>query len=84
MEAWESRDDGQTWKRSAQLTRNSRYSHTYLRRPLHAHPDFYALWADGNPLGESESSLYFATRENKVFRLPAAMKGDTAKPERIR
>jgi len=83
MEAWESRDDGQTWKRAAQLTRRSRYNHTYLRRPLYAHQDFYALWADGNPLEESESSLYFATRDNKVFRLPPVMTGDSARPERI-
>lgn len=83
MEAWESRDEGKSWKRTAQLTRNSRYSHTYLRRPLHAHPDFYALWADGNPLAPSDSSLYFATRGNAVYRLPAVMTGDRAKPERI-
>lgn len=83
VEIWESRDEGATWKRTGQLTRNSRYNHTYVRRPLNAHPDFYAFWADGNPLAESESRLYFANKSGTVFRLPAVMKGDFAKPERI-
>ena len=24
-------------------------NHNYVRRPIHAQPDFYALWADGDP-----------------------------------
>jgi hypothetical protein len=65
-----------------QLTRDSRFNHTYARRPVSAHPDFYALWADGNTLGPSESSLYFTDKEgNHVWRLPARMEGDSAKPQ---
>ena len=83
VEVLESRDGGRSWSRSAQLTRNSRYAHTYVRRPLHAHPDFYAIWADGNPLAESESQIYFANRNGDVFRLPPAMKADFEKPQRV-
>lgn len=83
VENWESRDDGQTWKRTGALTKNSQRNHTYVRRPLNAHPDFYALWADGNALKLSESNLYFANRQGQVFRLPAVMKGRVEKPEPV-
>jgi hypothetical protein len=83
IEVLESRDRGKSWKRTVELTKNSRFNHTYVRRPLHAHPDFYALWADGNALAPSDSSLYFANRSGSVYRLPSVMKGDHQKPERV-
>jgi hypothetical protein len=84
VEVWTSRDDGRTWAKTGALTHNSRYNHTYVRRPLDAHPDFYAFWADGDAFGESESHLYFSMRDGKVFRLPAQMKTEFEKPERVR
>ena len=50
-------------RKQRQLTRDSRFNHTYARRPVDAHPQFYALWADGNPLAPSESRLYFTDRD---------------------
>ncbi|WP_321476086.1 BNR-4 repeat-containing protein [uncultured Paludibaculum sp.] len=83
VENWESRDQGQTWKRTGALTAKSERNHTYVRRPLGAHPDFYALWADGDALKPSSSCLYFANQRGHVFRLPALMKGRMAKPELV-
>src|SRR5690606_151929 len=48
MVMWLSRDLGETWQRKKQLTANSERNHTYARRPVNAHPGFYALWADGD------------------------------------
>ncbi len=84
IEEWVSPDEGKTWTRAARWTKNSLYNHTYVRRPLNADPGFIALWADGNPLKPSESSLYFADSRGRVFQLPPAMKSDTEKPRRIR
>jgi hypothetical protein len=84
IEEWLSADDGLTWKRSRALTSQSRFNHTYLRRPLNAHPDFYALWADGDAFAESESCLYFANSKGEVFRLPPAMKAASERPERVK
>lgn len=84
VEEWESKDDGVTWKRTRALTAGSRFNHTYVRRPLNPHPDFYAFWADGDAFGESESRLYFANSKGEVFRLPFEMKGEYQKPERVR
>jgi hypothetical protein len=43
---------------------------------------FYALWADGDARQPSESYLYFTNqRGDHIWRLPAKMKGDFAKPE---
>ncbi|MEO6788813.1 MAG: hypothetical protein ABI318_22050, partial [Chthoniobacteraceae bacterium] len=59
-----------------------RFNHTYARRPVDAQPGFYAFWADGNPLAPSDSSLYFTNQAgDHVWRLPANMSGDFAKPE---
>jgi hypothetical protein len=76
MVLWISRDEGRTWTKSKQLTRDSERNHTYARRPLNAHPDFYALWADGHGRQPSESYLYFTNRDgDRVWRLPAKMDG---------
>jgi len=79
---WTSSDRGATWTKVKQLTHGSRYNHTYVRRPVNAHPGFYALWADGHARQPSESSLYFTNRSgDHVWRLPAVMTSDFAEPE---
>lgn len=79
---WTSRDRGASWERIKSLTPGSRLNHTYVRRPLHAHPDFYALWADGDTRELSPSRLYFTNKAgDHVWRLPERMDEATAKPE---
>ncbi len=79
---WTSRDEGKSWRQVRQLTRDSPRNHTYVRRPVHAHPDFYALWADGDVLQLSASALYFTNRAgDRVWRLPQRMTKDAARPE---
>ncbi len=79
---WLSRDEGRTWTKAKQLTRDSPRNHNYARRPLHAHPDFYALWADGHGRQPSNSYLYFTNRDgDHVWRLPAHMEREYARPE---
>ena len=81
MVMWTSHDQGKKWTKAKQLTAKSARNHTYARRPVDAHPDFYALWADGNAREPSESALYFTDRDGgKVWRLPAKMTADTEKP----
>jgi hypothetical protein len=82
MVMWTSLDQGATWKRVKQLTHDSPRNHTYARRPLNAHRDFYALWADGDARQPSESYLYFTNqRGDHVWRLPPSMTADSAAPE---
>lgn len=79
-----SNDRGKTWKRERQLTRNSKFNHTYARRPVNAHPDFYAFWADGDTLKPSESHLYFTNRDGSgVWRLPSEGMKEFEKPVRL-
>lgn len=81
---WESADRGASWARVRAVTKGSALNHSYPRRPLNAHADFYALWADGNPLEPSASRLYFTNRAgDAVWRLPGQMDGETAAPERV-
>ncbi len=80
---WTSRDKGATWRCEKVMTSKSPFNHTYVRRPVHAHPDFYAFWADGHGRKPSASRLYFCNRQGEVFRLPVVMTGKSALPERI-
>ncbi|MEK7406205.1 MAG: BNR-4 repeat-containing protein [Acidobacteriota bacterium] len=82
MVLWTSRDQGKTWRLVKQLTRNSPRNHTYARKPVSAHPAFYALWADGDAKQPSESHLYFTDKAGAhVWRLPPVMTEDFARPE---
>lgn len=81
---WTSQDKGKFWRRSGQLTQRSGRNHTYVRRPVNAHPEFYAIWADGHARQPSESNLYFTNKTgNRVYRLPAAMTEEQMKPELV-
>jgi hypothetical protein len=78
---WTSRDGGKSWTKVKQLTHDSKLNHTYPRRPVDANSQFYALWADGNPLERSESHLYFTDREGShVWRLPEKIESEFTKP----
>ncbi|HPC94458.1 MAG TPA: BNR-4 repeat-containing protein [Sedimentisphaerales bacterium] len=83
MAMWRSADQGATWQKIAQLTRDSPFNHTYAREPVGAHEGFYALWADGHGRQPSDSSIYFCTRAGEVYRLPRSMTTEFAKPEKV-
>jgi hypothetical protein len=83
MVLWTSNDQGATWQAEKQLTAGSDRNHSYARRPENAHPDFLALWADGNARQPSKSHLYFCDAEGNVFELPWHMTGETAHPRRL-
>ena len=76
---WESTDGGGSWRKNIVLTTNSTRNHGYVRRPLDARPDFYALWADGHADTLSPSHLYFTNRTgDRFYRLPYTMTEDFA------
>ena len=80
---WTSNDLGDTWTKERQMTANSKFNHCYPRRPVNAHPDFYALWASGHGRQKSESTLYFSNQKGDVFELPRTMDGDVQRPKRL-
>lgn len=85
MVLWIGRDEGRSWKRVKSVTTGSALNHTYARRPVNAHPEFYAFWADGDARKPSDSSLYFTDKEGShVWRLPSKMTGEWAWPEPVR
>ncbi len=78
---WVSDDQGLTWEKTRDITRNSPRNHGYVRRPANAHPDFYGFWTDGNPDTMSESRLYFTDQSGaQTWCLPYTMEGDFAEP----
>lgn len=84
VDMWTSNNQGARWTKIKQLTNNSALNHSFVRRPVNAHPDFYAIWVDGDGAKKSESHLYFTNRTgDHVCRLPTKMTGITAKPEII-
>lgn len=80
---WVSTDQGRHWKMVRQMTHDSKYNHTFVRRPVNAHPDFYGFWADGHGRQPSDSRLYFCNRDGDAFRLPVRMDAEFLRPERI-
>jgi hypothetical protein len=85
MALWQSADEGLTWKKIKDLTTNSRFNHSYARRPLNANDEFYAFWANGDADKISESHLYFSNKAgDKIFVLPYNMTEEWVKPERVK
>jgi len=85
MALWESKNEGETWKKVRNITQNSPRNHSYARRPLKANPDFYSFWADGNTDQLSESKLYFTNQKgNKTWVLPYEMQEDFVKPKLVK
>jgi len=78
-----SRDEGRSWQKIRSFPTFHGRNQTYVRKPLHAHPDFYALWADGDAYSPSLSSLYFCTRDGALFRLPESMASGLCEAEQI-
>ena len=83
MVLWRSADQGESWRKLRDITRGSEFNHTYARRPVDAHRDFYAFWADGHGLRPSESRLYFCNADGDALRLPTKMRDDWAEGEPI-
>jgi rhamnogalacturonyl hydrolase YesR len=81
---WNSKNGGKTWKLEKQLTKNSPRNHTYVRRPLNVHPDFFAIWADGHGRQPSESYLYFSNKKGEVFRLSRENNNEMIIPEKYK
>ncbi len=82
---WTSRDRGVTWKMARQVTSGSPYNHSYVRKPVNAHPDFYGFWADGHGRELSPSRVYFCDKTGeKAFRLPERMENELEKPTQIK
>jgi len=80
MVMWVSKDKGKSWEKTA-LThgsaarasipiRRDKRNHSYARKPVDAHPDFYAFWADGDAFKPSVSCLYFTSRDGDVTAMP--------------
>ncbi len=76
---WRQAPEGM-WSVSKQLTSNSPFNHTYVRRTLHGADAFQAFWADGHGRRPSRSSLYFSSSDGNVYILPRKMASDLARP----
>jgi len=84
VEMWTSADQGATWRKQRAITTNSERNHSYVRRPLNAHPDFHAYWADGNADELSPSHLWFTNKTgDKLWQLPYTMSDDFEAPKLV-
>ena len=83
MALWSSADQGRAWTLVKQITHNSEFNHTYARRPVNAHPDFYALWADGNARERSASRIYICDRHGNASRLPVRCASSSDRPSPV-
>ena len=83
MALWRSSDQGRSWVKVRQITSASEFNHTYARRPVAAHAEFNAFWADGHGRRPSDSRLYFCDAAGQAYRLPFQMADEFAAPEPV-
>jgi hypothetical protein len=82
---WVSRNEGIGWVKELNVTSASKNNNSFVRHPVNAQKDFYALWTDGNTDEFSISYLYFTNEKcDKVWMLPYEMKEEFQKPVRIK
>jgi len=82
---WISTDGGDSWNKASDVTMNSKYNHSFVKRPVNSNRDFFAFWTDGDADKLSRSRLYFTDQRcKKVWMLPYEMISDFEKPVRIR
>jgi hypothetical protein len=85
MVKWVSYDQGNTWKISVEITKNSTFNCTFARRPVDENKRFYSFWCDGDPEKRSESHLYFTDESCKnIWVLPYNMEKDLERPKKLR
>ena len=67
---WKSGDEGKTWTKTQDVTKESPRNNSYVRKVIGAEPDspFAMLWADGHADKLSVSRLYFADRRTTWTR----------------
>lgn len=80
---WQSIDKGISWNSIRQLTRNSKFNHSYVRRPVNYKTPFCFFWANGHAHSFSKSHLYFGDFNGNLWKLPYEMKKDHEKPLKI-
>lgn len=81
---WQSFDKGESWKKIKNITTNSVYSHSYVRRPINFKSPFCFFWADGHSHSLSKSEIYFGDFKGNVWKLPYNMKNDYELPLKIK
>ncbi len=82
---WISKNQGESWEKVKNLTNNSVYNNSFVRRPVGADKKFYAFWADGKADSLSVSRLYFTNEKcEKIWMLPYSMKKELENPIRVK
>ncbi|PCJ96284.1 MAG: hypothetical protein COA50_07500 [Flavobacteriaceae bacterium] len=81
---WQSTNNGETWKKTKKVTKNSKRSHSYVRRPVNYKDPFSFFWSDGHSHDFSKSELYFGNFKGKKWKLPYYMQEDYEKPKKVK
>lgn len=80
---WKSSDKGNSWRKEKQLTLNSEFSHSYVRKVVNGKTTFCFFWADGDSHKFSKSELYFGDFEGNIWKLPYNMKKEYETPLKV-
>jgi hypothetical protein len=64
---WESRNSRQNLEKTKNITENSTYNHSYVRRPVNYKPPFSFFWADGHPHEFSKSQIFTLAISTEMY-----------------
>ncbi|MCK0134314.1 BNR-4 repeat-containing protein [Arenibacter sp. S6351L] len=81
---WQSKDEGESWKKINTLTEHSSLSHSYVRKVVNFKSPFCFFWADGDSHQFSKSELYFGNFKGDIWKMPYNMTKDYEMPIKIK
>ena len=81
---WQSKDEGESWKKINTLTEHSSLSHSYVRKVVNFKSPFCFFWADGDSHQFSKSELYFGNFQGDIWKMPYNMTKDYEMPIKIK
>ena len=81
---WVSADAGESWKMEKQITQNSKFSHSYVRKVVNYKAPFCFFWADGHSHKFSKSELWFGDFDGNIWKLPYYMIKKNEKPIKMK
>jgi hypothetical protein len=81
LQIWKSDDWGTNWIKVKDLTQNSDFNHSYVRKSENFKAPFVFFWADGDAHQFSKSELFFGNLEGKIWKLPYNMEKESELPQ---
>lgn len=80
---WKSDNKGADWYKEKDITAESKFNHSYVRKVINGKAPFCFFWASGDPEKFSKSDLYFGNFAGEAWKLPYKMEENFSVPLKV-